>query len=422
MSSETSSIASVSSPGTALSDVFSTHSGISTPATEKSSFFNNLPENLLEYNVCNDFILVVGGLGYIGSHTSWELLKSGQNVIIIDNLSNSNRIVYDKLKSLRDAHFKTRSSRPILDFHEADYRDQRLLRSILTKYQDHLAAQDDSSATSTIRGVIHFAAYKAVGESFQKPLQYYSNNVGGMIDFCATLADFNIKTFVFSSSATVYGELASKGGRLTEEQCDYRGCVGLTNPYGRTKWMCEAILNDLAVSDPSWTIIALRYFNPIGCDASGVLGEDPRDIPNNLMPVVINAMMGKSPALKVFGTDWDTPDGTAVRDFIHVSDLAAGHLAALSVTKGEFATGYHTFNLGTGSGYSVKNIISAMEQASGRTVPVNLAPRREGDVGSCVAEPSKSAATLGWKAERSLLDACDDLVRYLKIEPALSTV
>jgi UDP-glucose 4-epimerase len=352
------------------------------------------------------FILVVGGLGYIGSHTSLELLRSGQNIIIIDNLVNSERGVLVKLKSLLDDHYQTSESRPSLEFFEADYRNQSLMSDILTKYKS-------DNGSSTISGVIHFAAYKAVGESFKKPLSYYDNNVGGMVNFCSTLAEFGIKTFIFSSSATVYGELASKGGRLLEEQCDNSSCSGLTNPYGRTKWMCEAILNDLAFSDPEWTIVALRYFNPIGCDASGKLGENPRNIPNNLMPIIVNAMSGKLEALNIFGTDWDTPDGTAIRDYIHVSDLALGHLAALRVTTTpELGTGYHIYNLGTGSGHSVKEIVDAMELASGVTIPINESGRREGDVGICIAEPSKSLQSLNWKTEKTLSEACFDICRY----------
>ncbi|RFU27982.1 hypothetical protein B7463_g8367, partial [Scytalidium lignicola] len=414
LSSRASSHISLSAPSTPFSESCLSLSTVATPATEVSALFGNA-QSSSSFNESSgdDFILVVGGLGYIGSHTSWELLKAGQNVIIIDNLSNSNLDVFHKLRSLRNRHFKTRRSRPLLDFFKADYRDQQQLRPILTRYGNPLASHVESSQ-STISGVIHFAAYKSVGESFEKPLEYYANNVGGMIDFCTTLAEFNIKTFIFSSSATVYGSLASKEGRFVEKQCDRSSCVGLTNPYGRTKWMCEAILNDLAASDPSWTIMALRYFNPIGCDPSGLLGEDPRDTPNNLMPIVIKAMMGESPALNIFGTDWDTPDGTAIRDFIHVSDLANGHLAALKAAK-SFTSGYHTFNLGTGSGHSVKNVINAMEQASGRTVPIKVSGRRKGDIGVCVAESSKSAVMLGWKAERTLNDACEDICRYLKL-------
>jgi len=359
---------------------------------------------------------VVGGLGYIGSHTSWELLKKGQNIVIIDNLRNSDLKVLDQLESLVSNHYKERSTRPILDFHRGDYRDPQLLRTVLTKYGKSLPLSSGFSGPSgsKISGVIHFAAYKSVAESFKKPLNYYANNVCGLVDFCSTLSEFGIKTLIFSSSATVYGELANKGGRLLEEQCDSSSCVGLTNPYGRTKWMCEAILNDLAISDPTWTIMALRYFNPIGCDESGKLGENPRDTPNNLMPIVVKAMLGEIPALNVFGTDWDTPDGTAIRDFIHVSDLAAGHLAALKATENpEFSTGYHVYNLGTGTGHSVKEIVTAMQNVSGRTIPTNETARREGDVGICIADPAKSATSLGWTTQKTLSEACWDICQYL---------
>ncbi|KAF2431941.1 UDP-glucose 4-epimerase [Tothia fuscella] len=381
-----------------------------TPASARSVLFNDLP-----IDPSNDeYILVVGGLGYIGSHTVWELLKEGRNVVVVDNFSNSFKVVLEKLEQLRDTHYQSQASKPKLDFYMADYRDRKLMREILSKY--NRSPVPGSVTKSRIAGVIHFAAYKAVAESFQKPLEYYANNVGGMIDFCATLGEFGIKTFVFSSSATVYGELANQGKRLTEDQCNNTGCTGLTNPYGRTKWMCEAILSDLAYSDPEWTIVALRYFNPIGCDESGLLGEDPRDNPNNLMPIVVKAMLGQLPALSIFGTDWDTRDGTAIRDFIHVSDLAEGHLAALKTTsRSDFGPGYHIFNLGTGTGQSVSEIVSTMQRVSGRTIPTIQSGRREGDVGICIAEPSKSAVSLGWKTKRSLTQACQDICGFLKI-------
>jgi UDP-glucose 4-epimerase len=359
----------------------------------------------------------VGGLGYIGSHTSWELLKAGFNVIIVDNLNNSFRTVFDKLEHLRMGHYPSEANRPLLDFYEADYLDQHAMRAILSKYRGLPDFQSPSArpATSTITGVIHFAAHKAVAESFQKPLEYYANNVGGMIDFCAMLGEFGIKIFVFSSSATVYGEIANKGGRLLEEYCDNRGCSGLTNPYGRTKWMCEAILHDLVVSDPEWTVIALRYFNPIGCDESGHLGEDPRDTPNNLMPIVVKTLTGELPQLNIYGTDWDTADGTAIRDFIHVSDLARGHVAALMAQK-ELGSGFKTFNLGTGTGHSVKEIVTSMERVSGRTIPTRATGRRDGDVGICIADPTKSLEALGWKTKKTLDDCCRDICRFLNLD------
>lgn len=398
-------------------DTCSSYSGANTPNTEPLDIFDAQGHSLANRSSKDHFILVVGGLGFIGSHTCWELLRSGQNVIIIDNLSNSERNVLDKLEYLRDLHYKTRPSWPTLDFYQGDYRDRALLHTIFTKYKDPISSAVElaSSPRSRITGVIHFAAYKSVAESFKKPLAYYSNNVGGLVDFCSTLSDFNIKTLVFSSSATVYGELANKGGALLEEQCDNTGCSGITNPYGRTKWMCEAILKDLAVSDSTWNITVLRYFNPIGCDESGILGEAPIGMPNNLMPVVIRTMTGELPALKIFGTDWDTPDGTAVRDFIHVSDLAHGHLAALKppANKSTPTTGYKIYNLGSGTGHSVREVVMAMEDVSGRAIPVHETGRRQGDVGISIADTSKSTTYLNWKTQKTLSQACLDICRYL---------
>jgi UDP-glucose 4-epimerase len=387
--------------------------GIDTPGSEKSVLFDDLPE-MFECGSSSS-ILVIGGLGYIGSHTVWELLKAGQNVVIVDNCCNSYREVFEKLEYLHSHHLKSETKKPSLAFHQADYRDNQVLRDVLSLY--HNKDRIHGTTARHISGVIHFAAYKAVAESFQKPLQYYENNVSGVIQLCSTLAEFGIKNLVFSSSATVYGELADNGGRLFEQQCDSSGAVGLTNPYGRTKWMCEAILSDLAFSDPEWNIVALRYFNPIGCDESGVLGEDPRGAANNLMPIVVRTMMGELPILKVFGTDWDTQDGTAIRDFIHVSDLAAGHLAALDSMTG-IGPGYHVFNLGTGTGYSVNEIVSTMQIVSKRPIPMLASPRREGDVGMCIADPTKSATILGWEVKRNLSQACQDICRYLRLDVA----
>lgn len=329
---------------------------------------------------------------------------------IVDNCCNSYVEVFEKLNYLHLNHLPSHVKRPTLAFHQINYRDDKRLRSILSLYHGL-----DSNATwvsSRISGVIHLAAHKAVAESFKKPLDYYENNVSGVVQVCRTLAEFGIKNLVFSSSATVYGELADNGGRLFEQQCDNSGAVGLTNPYGRTKWMCEAILSDLAFSDPEWSIIALRYFNPIGCDESGVLGEDPRGAANNLMSIVVRTMMGDLDALKVFGTDWDTHDGTAIGDFIHVSDLAAGHLAALDGIR----SGYSVFNLGTGTGYTVNEIVDTMISVSGRLIPTVASQRREGDVGVCIADPTKSAVVLGWKVKRSLAHACHDICRYLRLD------
>jgi UDP-glucose 4-epimerase len=263
----------------------------------------------------------------------------------------------------------------------------------------------------------------------QEPLKYYSNNVAGLIDFCSLLDQFGIKVLVFSSSATVYGELAERGGRLREELITHRtthwtdkgikqttlsGCTGLTNPYGRTKWMSEAILADLAASDSEWKIYALRYFNPVGCDSSGLLGEDPRGTPNNLMPLVIQAMEGNRDELSIFGLDWDTEDGSAVRDFIHVSDLARGHVAAIATGIDlKSAPGFQAINLGTGSGNSVKEVISTMQAVSGKAIKTKPEGRRAGDVGVCIADPGKAMRILGWKPRKTLEDSCRDICRYL---------
>lgn len=396
-------------------------SNVSTPSTELSE-----SQTLLAIDpiIEDRYVLVVGGLGYIGSHTAWELLKANHNVVIVDNLSNSYRDVLARLQLLVKEHYKGRSKVPQLDFYEADYRKKSAMKSILERY--------DSLHTlkSTITSVIHFAAYKAVEESIHQPLKYYSNNVAGLIDFCDLLDQFSIKTLVFSSSATVYGELANKGGRLQEELTSHTtthwtdksgathttlsGCTGLTNPYGRTKWMSEAILSDLAASDPEWKIYALRYFNPIGCDSSGVLGEDPRGTPNNLMPIVIRVMEGRLSELSVYGSDWDTEDGTAIRDFIHVSDLARGHVAAIATgTSTKSAPGFHTINLGTGNGSSVREVVDTMQAVSGKEIKSKLTGRREGDVGVCIADPEKAATMLGWTPEKTLEDSCRDICRYL---------
>ncbi|KAF5968687.1 UDP-glucose 4-epimerase [Fusarium coicis] len=397
----------------------------STPATGKDVLFGRPPSPTR--TTPDEYVLVVGGLGYIGSHTTWELLKDGSNVVVIDNLSNAFVHVLDTLNDMTDQRFNMSRRRPELHFYEADFRDDTKIQEILSRYS--------SPSGSQIKRVIHFAAYKSVSESIEQPLKYYDNNVGGLIRFCNTLSTFNIKNLIFSSSATVYGSLADAGGRLIEESCAHtttewrdasgkdqttlQGCTGLTNPYGRTKWICEAILSDLAVADPEWTITALRYFNPTGCDESGRLGEDPRVAPTNLMPVLLKVMLGEIDNLQVFGTDWDTRDGTAIRDFIHVSDLARGHLAALAVKEGQ---GFQTFNIGTGTGQTVYEVVEAMKTASGRDIPVVKVGRRQGDVGVCVADPGRAMTQLGWKPQKTLLDSCQDLCRFLeangtKIQP-----
>ena len=416
-------------------------SEIGTPATERSTLFESTFD-LWHSN--NKFILVIGGLGYIGSHTCLELLKEGHNIIIVGNLSNSFRTVYDRVAALAKQHYETRCELPpLMRFCEADYRDETLIRDVLSQYVEapssHQNGNDEPNMTSTIKGVIHFGAYKSVSESIQKPLKYYANNVAGLIEFCSILNDFNIKKFIFSSSATVYGAIANSGVPLREEYCTHQtetfldhdgamktihgGCSGLTNPYGRTKWMCEAILSDVATADPDWTIVALRYFNPVGCDESGLLGEDPRGVPTNLMPVVLRVLTGISPVLDVFGTDYPTHDGTAVRDFIHVTDLARGHIAALAAASdGRVPKGFRTYNLGSGTGQSVYDIVGAVEVASSSKIPIRTVERREGDVGICVAMPKRAERELEWKTEKSLETCCKDVCNFLESRKGVSVL
>jgi UDP-glucose 4-epimerase len=428
-----------SSPGHSHS---SSVSDIDTPLTERSTLFGSSTPDLLPSD--RQFIAVVGGLGYIGSHTSLELLKAGYNTVIIDNLSNSYQGVFGRLETLVNAHYEARCEpAPLMRFHKADYRDESAVRQIFEEYIEPPHILNDFShgntLTSRIKGVIHFGAFKSVSESIQEPLKYYANNVAGLIEFCSILNSFNIKTFVFSSSATVYGSIANSGKPLREEYCTHQtesfidhdghiktvdgGCTGLTNPYGRTKWMCEAILSDLAVADPDWTIVALRYFNPVGCDESGLLGEDPRGIPTNLMPVVVKVLTGQSPVLNVFGTDYPTPDGTAIRDFIHVTDLARGHIAALAAASdGRVPKGFRTYNLGSGKGHSVLDVVGAIEAVSSSKIPIETVERREGDVGICVAMPMRAEIELDWRTEKSLDTCCMDICNFLehrKIESAL---
>ncbi|KIW01792.1 UDP-glucose 4-epimerase GalE [Verruconis gallopava] len=412
-------------------DASSVASGYSTPCTERSILFEPVDRTpFLSQNQDQNRVLVVGGLGFIGSHTTWELLKTGRNVVIVDDLSNSYITILNRLKQLTDKYYQGSEKKPTIQFHEADYRCTRTMTGILRQYE---VRANDGTVSSGISGVIHFAAYKAVTESIQHPLKYYANNVAGMVDFCSLLDKFNIKTFIFSSSATVYGELANGGGKLREELCTHQttqwvdnegearetlsGSTGLTNPYGRTKWMCEAILSDLAASDPEWRIMALRYFNPVGADESGLLGEDPRGTPSNLMPVLVQAMTGEREELKIFGSDWNTRDGTCIRDFIHVSDLARGHLAALDAATGDSAIkGFQAINLGTGNGASVKEVVAAMEDVIGRSIPTRLVDRREGDVGVCIADTTKASNLLGWCARRTVRDSCRDVVNFLKLD------
>ena len=330
-------------------------------------------------------LLVTGGAGYIGSHTVVELLGAGHDVVILDNFSNSSPKVVDRIEEIA-------GRRPQLV--EGDAGDRSTLQQLLSRHR--------------IDATIHFAGYKAVGESVAKPLAYYGNNVGGTVVLLECLEEAGARRFVFSSSATVYGDPASVPIRE-----DFP--TGPTNPYGRTKWYIEHRLNALAVASPDWSIGILRYFNPVGAHVSGRIGENPRGIPNNLMPFVTQVAVGKRPQLSVFGGDYPTPDGTGVRDYIHVVDLALGHLAALEkVARGK---GAWTINLGTGIGYSVLDIVKAFEKASGRPIPYQIVDRRPGDVAQCYADPSLAAQELGWRATRDLQTMCADSWRWQEGNP-----
>lgn len=325
-------------------------------------------------------ILVTGASGFIGSHTCVELLQAGFNVVALDNLCNSSRKSLERVRQITGAE---------LPLHEADIRDRAALDAIL--------------ASRHIDAVIHFAGLKSVGESVAKPLLYFDNNVSGTVNLLDALAAANVKNIVFSSSATVYGD--PEVLPLVET-----ARLSVTNPYGRSKLMVEQILGDLAHADASWRIGVLRYFNPVGAHESGLIGEDPRGIPNNLMPFIAQVAVGRREKLSVFGNDYPTPDGTGVRDYIHVVDLAKGHVAALNrlfaVDRG------FTVNLGTGQGYSVLETIKAFEAASGRPVPYQLVPRRPGDIASCYASPVQAKALLGWQAEKGMREMCEDHWRW----------
>jgi UDP-glucose 4-epimerase len=320
-------------------------------------------------------VLVTGGTGYIGSHTVVELLGAGYEVIIVDNLSNSSPKVIDRVEQIT-------GKRPF--FYEADVRDSVATRRLFDEHE--------------FDAVIHFAGLKAVGESVEKPLAYYRNNIDSTLTLCETMQSKGVKKLIFSSSATVYGTPESLP--LTEES---RVGVGITNPYGQTKFMIEQMLKDLAVVG-DWEISLLRYFNPVGAHESGLIGEDPSDTPNNLLPYVSRVAVGKLGKVRVFGNNYDTPDGTGVRDYIHVVDLARGHLAALEHLK----PGIQTYNLGTGKGISVLEIIKAFSKAAGKDIPYEIVGRRTGDVDACYADPSKANRELGWKAQESIETACED--------------
>lgn len=329
-------------------------------------------------------ILVTGGAGYIGSHTCVELLNTGQEVVVIDNFSNSHP------ESLKRVEAITGKKVQLV---EGDIRDQAALEDALRRFG--------------CTAVIHFAGLKAVGESVEKPLDYYDNNVIGTHRLLKAMGNCGVKTLVFSSSATVYGE--PQRLPLTEDHP-----LSATNPYGRTKLVIEDMLRDLFRSDPSWQIGILRYFNPVGAHVSGLIGEDPQGIPNNLMPFVAQVAVGRREQLKVWGCDYPTPDGTGVRDYIHVVDLAIGHLKALERLREPQC---FEVNLGTGIGYSVLDVVKAFEKASGRPVPYELAPRRAGDVAACYADPAFAAELLGWRAERGIDAMCVDAWRWQSGNP-----
>ncbi len=331
-------------------------------------------------------ILVTGGAGYIGSHTCVELLNAGHDIVILDNFYNSKSESLKRIKEITNKDFK---------FYEGDIRDRKLLDEIL-KNED-------------ITAVIHFAGLKAVGESCRLPLEYYDNNIGGTITLLEAMRDADVKKIVFSSSATVYG---TNGVSPLKEDANVGGT---TNPYGTTKLYIETILTDLYKSDNDWSICILRYFNPIGAHKSGKIGENPNGIPNNLMPYITQVAVGKLDRLNVFGNDYDTHDGTGVRDYIHVVDLALGHICAVNKVADD--KGLFIYNLGTGNGYSVLDIVKAFEKASGKEIKYVIAPRRDGDIATCYSDPSKAKAELNWTAKRGLDEMCEDSWRWQSQNP-----
>ncbi len=331
-------------------------------------------------------ILVTGGTGFIGSHTVVELLEKGEEVIIVDNLVNSKLCVLDRVETIT-------GKRPT--FYRVDLLDRAALKEVFDKHPE-------------INAVIHFAGLKAVGESVSVPLRYYHNNLTGTFNLCEEMLAHSVKRIVFSSSATVYG--LPKSVPISE---DFP--LSTTNPYGETKLMIERILKDVTVAFSDFSVAILRYFNPIGAHKSGLIGEDPRGIPNNLLPYISKVAYGKLACLSVFGDDYDTKDGTGVRDYIHVVDLARAHLSALAYT--ERSTGIDYFNIGTGNGYSVLEMVKAFEAASGRRVAYQIVPRRPGDIGACYANPDKAARLLGWKAEYGITEMCEDAARWQRQNP-----
>lgn len=325
-------------------------------------------------------ILITGGAGFIGSHTSVEMLDAGYEIVIVDNFSNSKPEIIDKIKEITGKDFK---------FYEADLTDREAVEKIFDE--------------NDISGVIHFAGYKAVGESVAKPVMYYHNNILSTLVLCDVMAKHNVKNIVFSSSATVYGDPAS-----VPIKEDFP--LHTTNPYGSTKLMIEQMLHDIHTADEEWGIVILRYFNPIGAHKSGLIGENPNGIPNNLLPFVAKVASGQLPCLSVFGNDYDTVDGTGVRDYIHVVDLSLGHVKAIQ--KLEKGNGIYTYNLGTGNGYSVLQIVKSFEKVNNVTVNYRITERRPGDIAECYADPALAKAELGWEATRGLDEMCRDLWNY----------
>jgi len=331
-------------------------------------------------------ILVTGGAGYIGSHTCVELLNSGYDVVVVDNLSNSSKKAIDRVEQITGKS---------VAFYEVDILDKAALSDVFDKEE--------------IDSVINFAGLKAVGESVAKPLEYYHNNITGTLVLCDVMRSHGVKNIIFSSSATVYGDPAFIP--ITEE-CP-KGKI--TNPYGQTKGMLEQILTDLWVADHEWNVVLLRYFNPIGAHESGLIGEDPKGIPNNLVPYIAQVAVGKLERLGVFGDDYDTPDGTGVRDYIHVVDLAKGHVKALKKLAPN--SGVSIYNLGTGNGYSVLDVLHAYEKACGKTLPYQIKERRAGDIATCYCDASKAKEELGWVAEKGIEEMCADSWRWQSNNP-----
>lgn len=329
-------------------------------------------------------ILITGGTGYIGSHTAVELLNNNEEIIVLDNFCNSSPEVVDKIKSITKKDFK---------FYEADILDEEKLEEIFKN--------------NKIESVIHFAGLKAVGESVQKPLEYYYNNISGTLNLLKVMRKYNCKNIVFSSSATVYGE------RETPRYIEEMGRGKTTNPYGTTKAMIEKILEDVYVSDNEWKIYILRYFNPVGAHESHLIGDNPNGIPNNLMPYIQKVAVGELKELSVFGDDYNTPDGTGIRDYIHVVDLAKGHIKALEKLNKE-KNGVYVYNLGSGIGHSVLEMVKAFEKVNNVKVPYKIAPRRAGDLAEIYADPTKAEKELNWKTEKTLEDMCKDSWNYIK--------